>query len=139
MRRSVECVHLFTFQHQSGLCHCVWPRSCIVSSRQVEPEAVRQVEELCYITDNTYTRQDMLGMEKQLLNALGFQCTVPTARVFARRFVQAAATKFGDPRHVPAPAVLLPACSAEQCKTSALHSTAQQLAGSMALAVTQHD
>ena len=60
--------------------------------------ATPQVEELCYITDNTYTRQDMLAMERRLLSALGFQCTVPTSRVFVRRFVQAAAPDFGDVR-----------------------------------------
>ena len=37
-------------------------------------------------------------MERRLLDALGFQCTVPTSRVFVRRFVQAAAPDFRDSR-----------------------------------------
>ena len=40
-------------------------------------------------------------MERRLLDALGFQCTVPTSRVFVRRFVQAAAPDFRDSRCRP--------------------------------------
>ena len=60
-----------------------------------------QIAELCYITDNTYHKAEVLAMERRLLDALGFQCTVPTSRVFVRRFVQAAAPDFRDIRYTP--------------------------------------
>ena len=57
-------------------------------------------------------------MERRLLDALGFQCTVPTSRVFVRRFVQAAAPDFRDSR------CGAPACSSHSgllARTSASH------------------
>ncbi len=50
-----------------------------------------QVEEFCYITDNTYTKKEILGMEDNVLDALRFELTVPTPRIFLRRFLKASA------------------------------------------------
>lgn len=50
-----------------------------------------QVDEFCYITDNTYDRRQILGMEEAVLGALRFELTVPTPRVFLRRFLKASA------------------------------------------------
>ena len=50
-----------------------------------------QVDEFCYITDNTYDRKQILGMEELVLGALRFELTVPTPRVFLRRFLKASA------------------------------------------------
>ena len=49
-----------------------------------------QIEEFCYITDNTYTRAEILAMEEEVLGALRFELTAPTPRVFLRRLVKAA-------------------------------------------------
>ena len=46
-------------------------------------------------------------MERRLLGALNFQCTVPTSCVFARRFVQAAAAGCDDPRCAGSPCLQL--------------------------------
>ena len=67
--------------------------------KPVTRPACMQIAELCYITDNTYHKAEVLAMERRLLDALGFQCTVPTSRVFVRRFVQAAAPDFRDIRY----------------------------------------
>ncbi|KAG1334051.1 putative Cyclin-A2-1 [Cocos nucifera] len=48
------------------------------------------VEEFCFITDNTYTKAEVLKMESQVLNYLGFQLSVPTIKTFLRRFLRAA-------------------------------------------------
>ncbi|PHT99377.1 Cyclin-A1-1 [Capsicum chinense] len=49
-----------------------------------------QVEEFCYITDNTYFKEEVLQMESAVLNYLKFEMTAPTAKCFLRRFVRAA-------------------------------------------------
>ena len=49
-----------------------------------------QVDEFCFITDNTYTREAVLAMERDLLGELGFELTHPTLKTFLRRFVKAA-------------------------------------------------
>lgn len=52
--------------------------------------ACSQVEEFCYITDNTYTREQVLETEREVLNTLAFDITQPTAKTFLRRFIKAA-------------------------------------------------
>lgn len=49
-----------------------------------------QVEEFCYITDNTYFKEEVLDMESAVLNYLKFEMTAPTTKCFLRRFVRAA-------------------------------------------------
>ncbi|KAL4448854.1 hypothetical protein ABPG77_007571 [Micractinium sp. CCAP 211/92] len=49
-----------------------------------------QIEEFCYITDNTYTREQVLDMERELLRVLDFDLTQPTIKTFLRRYIKAA-------------------------------------------------
>ncbi|CAI5472598.1 unnamed protein product [Closterium sp. Yama58-4] len=49
-----------------------------------------EVGDFVYICDNAYTRQDVLKMEKDMLNTLQFKLTIPTSYVFAARFLKAA-------------------------------------------------
>ncbi|PSS19901.1 Cyclin-A1-1 like [Actinidia chinensis var. chinensis] len=49
-----------------------------------------QVEEFCYITDNTYFKEEVLQMESAVLNYMKFEMTAPTIKCFLRRFVRAA-------------------------------------------------
>ncbi|KAI3842582.1 hypothetical protein MKW92_018621 [Papaver armeniacum] len=49
-----------------------------------------QVEEFCYITDNTYFKEEVLQMESNVLNYLKFEMTAPTPKCFLRRFIQVA-------------------------------------------------
>ncbi|CAJ1972136.1 unnamed protein product [Sphenostylis stenocarpa] len=53
-----------------------------------------RVEEFCFITDNTYTKAEVLKMESEVLNLLHFQLSVPTAKTFLRRFILAAQYSF---------------------------------------------
>eukprot|EP00897_Mesotaenium_endlicherianum_P008882 jgi/Mesen1/8021/ME000426S07164 len=48
-----------------------------------------EVKDFVYITDNAYTREQILAMEKQMLNTLNFNLSVPTAYVFTARFIKA--------------------------------------------------
>ncbi|KAF8772099.1 hypothetical protein HU200_006092 [Digitaria exilis] len=63
--------------------------SMLVASKYEEICAPR-VEEFCFITDNTYTKAEVLKMECQMMNDLGFHLSVPTTKTFLRRFLRAA-------------------------------------------------
>ncbi|OAE31750.1 hypothetical protein AXG93_4874s1130 [Marchantia polymorpha subsp. ruderalis] len=49
-----------------------------------------EVEAIVFISDDAYTRQQVLAMEKAMLNTLRFNLTVPTPYVFMVRFLKAA-------------------------------------------------
>ncbi|MED6123892.1 hypothetical protein PIB30_053872 [Stylosanthes scabra] len=63
--------------------------SMMVASKY-EEICAPQVEEFCYITDNTYFKEEVLQMESAVLNYLKFEMTAPTIKCFLRRFVRAA-------------------------------------------------
>uniref|UniRef100_A0ACD5Y0T3 Uncharacterized protein n=1 Tax=Avena sativa TaxID=4498 RepID=A0ACD5Y0T3_AVESA len=46
------------------------------------------VEDFCYITDNTYTRLELLTMESDILKLLDFEIGSPTIKTFLRRFTK---------------------------------------------------
>lgn len=64
--------------------------SCMLIAAKYEEICAPQVEEFCYITDNTYCREEVLEMERRVLNELKFELTTPTTKSFLRRFVRAA-------------------------------------------------
>ncbi|KAM6541140.1 hypothetical protein CsatB_005587 [Cannabis sativa] len=55
-----------------------------------EEVSVPVIEDFVLITDKAYTKQDVLDMEKLIVNELQFNFSVPTPFVFLRRFLQAA-------------------------------------------------
>lgn len=64
--------------------------ACMMIASKYEEICAPQVEEFCYITDNTYFKDEVLQMESSVLNFLKFEMTAPTSRCFLRRFVRAA-------------------------------------------------
>ncbi|KAB2030669.1 hypothetical protein ES319_D05G249300v1 [Gossypium barbadense] len=64
--------------------------ACMMIASKYEEICAPQVEEFCYITDNTYFKDEVLEMESSVLNYLKFEMTAPTAKCFLRRFVRAA-------------------------------------------------
>ncbi|XP_022772336.1 cyclin-A1-4-like isoform X2 [Durio zibethinus] len=64
--------------------------ACMMIASKYEEICAPQVEEFCYVTDNTYCKDEILEMESAVLNYLKFEMTVPTARFFLRQFVHAA-------------------------------------------------
>ncbi|KNA05147.1 hypothetical protein SOVF_193090 [Spinacia oleracea] len=64
--------------------------ACMMIAAKYEEICAPQVEEFCYITDNTYFKDEVLEMETAVLNYLKFEMTAPTTKCFLRRFVRAA-------------------------------------------------
>ncbi|KAI4337848.1 hypothetical protein L6164_016217 [Bauhinia variegata] len=64
--------------------------ACMMIASKYEEICAPQVEEFCYITDNTYFKEEVLQMESAVLNYLKFEMTAPTIKCFLRRFVRAA-------------------------------------------------
>ncbi|KAG0585371.1 hypothetical protein KC19_2G006600 [Ceratodon purpureus] len=64
--------------------------SCMLIAAKYEEICAPQVEEFCYITDNTYRREEVLEMERKVLRELKFELTTPTTKSFLRRFIRAA-------------------------------------------------
>ncbi|CAH8272214.1 unnamed protein product [Arabidopsis lyrata] len=64
--------------------------TCMLIASKYEEICAPRLEEFCFITDNTYTRLEVLSMEIQVLNFLHFRLSVPTTKTFLRRFIHAA-------------------------------------------------
>ncbi|XP_003566081.1 cyclin-A1-1-like [Brachypodium distachyon] len=71
--------------------------ACMLIAAKHEEICAPQVEEFCYITDNTYFKDEVLEMEASVINYLKFEMTAPTAKCFLRRFVRAAQVCDEDP------------------------------------------
>ncbi len=69
-----------------------------------------EVKDFVFISDEAYTREQILEMEKIMLNTLRFNLTVPTAFAFLHRYLKAGII----PRHpqvCPAPPTPLLPCA----------------------------
>ncbi|XVE98535.1 hypothetical protein REPUB_Repub03eG0114100 [Reevesia pubescens] len=71
--------------------------ACMLIASKYEEISAPRVEEFCFITDNTYTRGEVLKMESKVLNLLYFQLSAPTTKTFLRRFIQAAQATYKVP------------------------------------------
>ncbi|XP_050366275.1 LOW QUALITY PROTEIN: cyclin-A2-2-like [Argentina anserina] len=71
--------------------------TCMLIASKYEEIVAPRVEEFCLITDNTYSREEVLDMESEVLNFLHFQLSVPTTKTFLRRFIQAAQASYKAP------------------------------------------
>ncbi|KAF3447210.1 hypothetical protein FNV43_RR12390 [Rhamnella rubrinervis] len=71
--------------------------TCMLIASKYEEVSAPRVEEFCFITDNTYTREEVVKMESRVLNFLHFQLSVPTTKTFLRRFIQAAQALYKAP------------------------------------------
>ncbi|TYH65488.1 hypothetical protein ES332_D06G059500v1 [Gossypium tomentosum] len=58
--------------------------ACMMIASKYEEVSAPQVEEFCYVTDNTYCKDEILQMESSVLNYLKFEMTVPTTKFFLR-------------------------------------------------------
>lgn len=71
--------------------------TCMLIASKYEEICAPRVEEFCVITDNTYMRGEVLKLERQVLNFLHFQLSVPCTKTFLRRFIQAAQASYKLP------------------------------------------
>ncbi|KAL5579356.1 hypothetical protein UlMin_011798 [Ulmus minor] len=63
---------------------------CMLIASKYEEICTPRVEDFCFITNNTYSREEVIKMESEVLNLLHFQLSIPTIETFLRRFIQAA-------------------------------------------------
>ncbi|GAA0139989.1 kinase activator [Lithospermum erythrorhizon] len=63
--------------------------SMLIASKYEEISPPR-VEDFCYITDNTYKKEEVVQMEADVLKSLGFEMGNPTIKTFLRRFTSIA-------------------------------------------------
>ncbi|CAJ2674928.1 unnamed protein product [Trifolium pratense] len=68
--------------------------TCMLISSKYEEILAPPLQDFCDITDNTYSKQQVLKMEKEVLNLLHFQLAVPTIKTFLRRFIVVAQSSF---------------------------------------------
>ncbi|KAL6533879.1 hypothetical protein OROHE_013712 [Orobanche hederae] len=68
--------------------------TCMLIASKYEEICAPHVEEFCFITDNTYSKEEVVKMESSVLNFLEFQLSVPTTKKFLRRFIQAAQVSY---------------------------------------------
>ncbi|KAG9459372.1 hypothetical protein H6P81_003880 [Aristolochia fimbriata] len=71
--------------------------TCMLIASKYEEICAPRVEEFCFITDNTYTKDEVLKMERHVLNFMGFYISTPTIKTFLRRFLRAAQTSYDVP------------------------------------------
>ena len=60
--------------------------SCMFIASKFEEIYAPEISDLCYITDNTYSEQNIIGMEKRILEQLSFKINQPTICTFLRYY-----------------------------------------------------
>uniref|UniRef100_A0A5B7CG46 Putative G2/mitotic-specific cyclin C13-1-like n=1 Tax=Davidia involucrata TaxID=16924 RepID=A0A5B7CG46_DAVIN len=64
--------------------------SCMLIASKYEEISPPHAEDFCYITDNTYTKEEVVSMERDVLKFLNFEMGTPTTKTFLRIFTRAA-------------------------------------------------
>ncbi|XP_006651594.2 cyclin-A3-1 [Oryza brachyantha] len=62
--------------------------SAMLIASKYEEISPPNVEDFCYITDNTYMKQEVVKMERDILNVLKFEMGNPTTKTFLRMFMR---------------------------------------------------
>ncbi|XP_010500243.1 PREDICTED: cyclin-A3-4 isoform X2 [Camelina sativa] len=70
--------------------------SAMLIASKYEEIGPPKVEDFCYITDNTFAKQEVVSMEADILLALQFELGSPTIKTFLRRFTRVAQEDFND-------------------------------------------
>ncbi|XP_048443107.1 cyclin-A2-4-like isoform X1 [Pyrus x bretschneideri] len=100
-----DTLYLTVYLIDRFLCHNYIDRNrlqllgitCLLIASKYEEISAPRVEELCFMTDNTYSREQVLKMESQVLKYFGFQLFAPTTKTFLRRFLRAAQASYKSP------------------------------------------
>ncbi|XP_076894885.1 cyclin-A2-1-like [Bidens hawaiensis] len=71
--------------------------TCMLIASKYEETIAPRVEDFCFITDGTYTRREVLDMERKVVDVLGFHISVSTVTKFLRRFILAAQSSYKAP------------------------------------------
>ncbi|KAG5000812.1 hypothetical protein AAZX31_08G205100 [Glycine max] len=70
--------------------------TCMLIASKYEEINAPRIEDFCFITDNTYTKAEVLKMERQVLKSSEYQLFAPTIQTFVRRFLRAAQASYKD-------------------------------------------
>lgn len=62
--------------------------TCMWVASKYEEKYPPTVSDFCEITDNTYTKAQLIQTEEHVLKTLSYELTVPTAKTFLRRLLQ---------------------------------------------------
>ncbi|XP_004486712.1 cyclin-A2-4 isoform X2 [Cicer arietinum] len=71
--------------------------TCMLIASKYEEIHGPRIEDFCFITDNTYTKEEVLKMEIQVLKSSSYQLFAPTTKIFLRRFLRAAQASYERP------------------------------------------
>ncbi|XP_021820260.1 putative cyclin-A3-1 [Prunus avium] len=71
--------------------------SSMLIASKYEEISPPHVEQFCYITDNTYDKDQVLKMEADILKALKFNLGNPTIKTILRRFARVTQESYKDP------------------------------------------
>ncbi|KAI3802421.1 hypothetical protein L1987_30553 [Smallanthus sonchifolius] len=71
--------------------------SSMLIASKYEEISPPHTEDFCYITDNTYTKQEVVKMEADVLKTLNFEMGNPTVKTFLRRFTRFAQEDYDTP------------------------------------------
>ncbi|CAL0308770.1 unnamed protein product [Lupinus luteus] len=71
--------------------------TCMLISSKYEEINAPHIEDFCFITDNTYTKAEVLRMESQVLKLSEYKLFTPTTITFLRRFLRAAQASYKSP------------------------------------------
>ncbi|KAF5817578.1 putative cyclin domain-containing protein [Helianthus annuus] len=71
--------------------------SSMLIASKYEEISPPHTEDFCYITDNTYTKQEVVKMEAEVLKTLKFEMGNPTVKTFVRRFTRLAQEDYDTP------------------------------------------
>ncbi|CAN6482445.1 unnamed protein product [Victoria cruziana] len=67
--------------------------SCMLVASKFEEIHAPHIEDFCYITDQSYTGEEVVQMESKILKFLNFEMCTPTIKTFLSRFIMAAEKK----------------------------------------------
>ncbi|XWS62972.1 hypothetical protein CRYUN_Cryun06bG0056500 [Craigia yunnanensis] len=67
--------------------------SCMLIASKYEEITPPHIDDFCYITDNSYTKEEVVEMEKDILKLLDFEVGTPTTRIFLRILMRATREK----------------------------------------------
>ncbi|GER42164.1 cyclin A3 [Striga asiatica] len=67
--------------------------SCMLVASKYEEIKPPHIEDFCYMTDNMYTKDEVMDMEREVLKLLDFEMGNPTTKTFLRFFTRVAQEK----------------------------------------------
>lgn len=71
--------------------------TCMLIATKYEEINAPRIKDFCFITDNTYTKEEVVKLESLVLKSSSYQLFAPTTKTFLRRFLRAAQASYKRP------------------------------------------